>query len=129
MSILQIKKVFSKAESKPKKVAVKAVTKKTKKTSTGTKASQKIGLVCAEGDRCFWSNDGLIFANLADLRDALSDMSDEVYAHHVTPERNDFADWVEFVLLDKTCANGLRKAKGKKAAAAVVIKSLSLYVV
>jgi hypothetical protein len=93
------------------------------------KSVQKVGLVCAEGDRCFWSNDGQIFSTLADLQNALRAISDETYAHHTSDGRNDYADWVEFVLLDKSCANSLRKAKGRKAAATVVSRALATYVV
>ncbi len=94
-----------------------------------SKAVQKVGLVCAEGEHCFWSNDGQIFSTLADLQGALLTISDDTYAHHTSDGRNDYADWVEFVLLDKSCANSLRKAKGRKAAATVVAKALAAYVV
>lgn len=139
MSILQIKKVFgTKVAASTKSEAKKSVSKKAPvaskvtKTVTATKttkAPQKVGLVCAEGEQCFWSNDGLVLSSLADLQAALIAMSEDTYSHHVTKEKNDFADWVEFVLIDKQCASDLRKAKGKKAAMAVVAHTLSAYVV
>lgn len=143
MSMLQIKKVFG-SKSAPEKVVVKAVAKKAVRPAKAAvmtqptkapksakvvkmKAPQKVGLVCAQGEQCFWSNDGLILSSLADLSEALATMSDEVYMHHATKDRNDFADWVEFVLIDKVCAQNLRRAKGKKAAQVVVAEALSSY--
>lgn len=148
MSILQIKKVFgNKTESRkivePKKAATKkmtshtkaaAVTKKAKetqkkKTKSSSKELQKVGLVCAVGDQCFWANDGLVLATLADLRDAFASMSEETYSHHVTQERNDFADWVALVLLDAKCAQDLRRARSVADSLDIVTKRLASYVV
>jgi len=38
--------------------------------------------------------------SLQDLADALENMKDEVFNHHVTEERNDFSEWVGLVLKD-----------------------------
>ena len=84
-------------------------------------------LVCAEGEACFWTTDGHILADLKDLRDALETMSDEVFAHHVTNEKNDFADWIESVLRDEECAVKMRKAKKPNTAQKVIVSRLRVY--
>jgi len=107
-------KMKTAVKSKVKAVAVKAKLSRAKKTA----------LVSAEGEQCFWSNDGKILSTLLDLKIALGDMSAESYNHH-TDGRNDFANWVESVLQDKECASGLRKAKNQKAAYLCVTTRLS----
>lgn len=100
------------------------------KASKATKASAgraERTLVCAEGGECFWLQDGRILSNLVDLRDAFDAMSDEAFMHHVTPERNDFSDWVEFVLRDERCAAALRKVSDRGDALRVTITHLKTY--
>ena len=138
--LTQLKNTFSRSRmsmstsepiEKPKTVARPktkiAVTKvKTKAAPKAAKASvaKKPALVTASGEECFWSHDGEILATHADLKKALEVMSAVSYKHH-TDGRNDFANWVELVLLDKACASDLRKAKNQKAAVAVMAKKLS----
>jgi hypothetical protein len=123
--------------SSTKKTVKKAVKKvgvakaPAKKTAAKKKPVQKEAnfkaLVCAFDGECFWSRDGQILQNLADLRLAIGSMDDEVFLHHVSPEKNDFADWVEHVLQDSECAEALRKAKKKEQAEKIVQKHLSSY--
>lgn len=54
-------------------------------------------------------------------------MQAEVFSHHVTKERNDFAEWVEHVLADAACAAALRKAKKPAAAKTIVIRFVKKY--
>lgn len=84
-------------------------------------------LVCAPEEKCFWTTDGQILKNLDELQLAFGTMGDEVFLHHVTKEKNDFADWVEQVLADSACAAALRKSKKPDAARTVVIKHLRTY--
>ena len=94
-------------------------TKKTTKTTTKVKAAakEKAPLVVAYGEQQFWTNDGRILKDMIELRDALSQMEKHVFDHHVTGEKNDFADWVEFVLQDTSGAALLRGKKTPRAAA------------
>lgn len=114
-----------------KKVAAKKVATTTaKKTAVTKKAATKVAakpLVYADDARSFWVADGQILNSLKALHDAFSTMEKAVYAHHVTKEKHDFADWVDAVLGDSACANDLRKAKTKTTAAAVVAKYLRAY--
>jgi hypothetical protein len=87
--------------------------------------AQAQALVQAPADKVFWLRDGAAIANLRELRDALeSGMSDEQFAHHVGPGRNDFACWVEDVLGSPGCARALRQASTRQDAARAVAASL-----
>ena len=68
-------------------------------------------LVTAPPEKCFWVHYGPVLKDLRELRDAFErQISDAQFAHHVGPDRNDFADWVDHVLAEKTCARALRRA-------------------
>lgn len=84
-------------------------------------------LVSASGEQCFWVNNGAIISNLLELRDALDRMTDDVFGYHVTRGKNDFADWVEYVLGDTELAGKLRSAKKPKSARTVVVSRLKIY--
>jgi len=113
---------------KTKKKATKKVAKKTTKKSV-KKSSKKKGkpLVHAAPEQCFWVTDGNVLINLTDLRDALDSMDDEIFAHHVSKEKNDFADWIEYVLIDAELATKVRKSKKQNTARKVVISRLRIY--
>jgi hypothetical protein len=68
-------------------------------------------MVNVEGSMCFWVSNGAVLKNLNDLRDALNNMNDETFTHHVSDEKNDFAKWVEEVLQDSDLAKKLLKSK------------------
>lgn len=110
-----------------KKSVVSAVKKEKKQSAPKKKTAQFKALVCAVDGECFWTQDGRILQNLADLQMAFGSMDDEVFLHHVTKEKNDFADWVEYVLQDIEIANGLRKAKKKAQAEKILKEHLSSY--
>ena len=110
-----------------KKVTKKTVAKKAPAKKKATSKGEFRALVCAIDGECFWSRDGQILSNLADLRVAIGYMDEEVFLHHVNQEKNDFADWVEYVLQDKECADALRKGKRKAQLQKVVELHLSKY--
>lgn len=121
------KKVVSTKVVKTTKVA--AVTPKSKvvKKTASKKTSGKKKLVVAAGAHCFWVKDGKVLKDLVDLETALKKMTAEVFAHHVTKDKNDFATWVEVVLKDKACATDLKKAKKANTAKTAVTKHLKNY--
>ena len=118
------KKVATKAAPKVAKVPAKKVAPVAKKAPV-SKAKQV--LVCAPGEQCFWTTDGRILSNLLELRDALESMTDDVFAYHVSKERNDFADWIEHVLGDAELAAAFRKSKKVNTAHDVVVTRLRIY--
>lgn len=114
----------------PKKATVKKVAKKetSKKTSAAPKKSAgKKSLLIANNQQSFWVNNGQILNSLLALEVALGSMPKETFSYHVAKGRNDFAQWVEYVLVDAACAADLRKAKTASAAKTVVIKHLKTY--
>jgi hypothetical protein len=64
-------------------------------------------LMNATGDKRFFCQDGLIRRNLAGFSDCFSRMTQGVFIHHVTGEKNDFSRWVNDVLGDTRRANEL----------------------
>lgn len=114
------KKVAAKAAPKVAKTTAKNVPKKVSKKTKPT-------LVSAPGEQCFWTTDGRVLSNLVDLKEALASMSNDVFAYHVSKERNDFADWIEHVLEDAELATAFRKSKKLNTAHDVVVTRLRIY--
>lgn len=110
-----------------KKAAPKKVTKVTRESKKKSQKTEKMALICAHNDECFWTTDGKVLANLVELRDTLDSMAEEVFTYHVNKEKNDFADWVESVLQDAELAAALRKAKKASTAKTVVVRRLKIY--
>ena len=110
------KKVTKKKTTKTSKKATatkQSVTKtKAQKTAAAsrstTKRTETRALVCASDDECFWTTDGRI---LAHLELALKSMDESVFLYHANTEKNDFSEWVEYVLKDATLATALRRKK------------------
>jgi len=100
---------------------------KEKKSTPKRTASTKRVLICANGEQCFWTTDGKIIANLVELRDTLASMADEVFQHHVTSDRNDFAEWVQHVLADQELAELLRSAQKPATARTYIVRRLKEY--
>ncbi len=107
---------------------------KTKKTSTvaAKKSSVRVAkgkksLPRAEGPQCFWVTDGQVLTDLLELHRSLERMPEDVFQHHVNEEKNDFADWIEFVLDDAELAKSLRKSKRSETACTVISRRLKVY--
>jgi hypothetical protein len=90
-------------------------------------SSAKRVLARAEGAQCFWVNDGRILADLVEFSNALEKMSQDTFAYHVDAPRNDFADWIEFVLGDTELAGALRDVKKPRQARTIVVRRLKIY--
>jgi len=89
---------------------------------------RKKPLVVAPPSECFWVNYGPVLKDLRELKDALeSGITDAQFAYHVRECKNDFADWIESVLKDKTCARAFRRAKTRKEALEVLERQLERY--
>jgi transcription-repair coupling factor (superfamily II helicase) len=64
--------------------------------------------------------DGRIIKSVPELLDALKNMEDWVFKHHVNSKKNDFSNWVRDVYKDKKLAIAIKKSKRKN----TVIKKL-----
>ena len=142
------KKVITKhrvAKKKPikkttRKPIVKTTVKKSKKQKAKTKKGVKIKtsskklpkktkklFITATEEQCFWINNGPVIKNLQDLSEALGAISKDQFIYHAYGDNNDFALWVEYVLLDKECAKKLMTAKTQKTAIKKVREGLKKY--
>ena len=131
---MSAKKTTKKTTKKVSRKTAKKRSVKTTRRSTAKKAATKKkkynkvrALVCAQGEKCFWTTDGTVLENLEQLEMAFGSMDEEVFLHHVTKEKNDFADWVEIVLQDAACAADLRRSRKPSSARTVVRRHLRLY--
>ena len=68
-------------------------------------------------DTQFWCEDGRYLKNLKELKEALEQMTEEIYRYHVDETKNDFSDWVRDVIGDEKLSRDLRKSSTKAQAA------------
>jgi len=68
----------------------------------------------ANPENYFWLKDGTALKNLNELGLALGKMSDDVFKHHVSSQRNDFYNWVKDIYQDQKLATKLLKSKTKE---------------
>lgn len=115
----------TKKAAAPQKAATGAP-KKTRVKATGEKRPKRI-LAQASGPQCFWVTDGSIISNLVELRDMFDSISLDTFKYHVTQEKNDFADWIEYVLGDKELADELRGVTRPKSARTIIVGRLRIY--
>ncbi len=62
----------------------------------------------------FILHDGSKIYSIKDLFDRLQSMDENVFYHHVTPERNDFANWIRDVFKEEGLASRVSACKTKK---------------
>ncbi len=68
-------------------------------------------------EHAFWCHDGSIFRDIKELAEGLVTMSDEVFAYHANPEKNDFSNWVRDVIKDEKLARDLMNSSDREQAA------------
>ncbi len=78
----------------------------------------------AEGQECFYAANGKCISSVKDLSEALEQMDDHTFYHHVNESRNDFASWAEGVLKDSSLSSSLKEAKDRKSAQIAVLKRM-----
>ena len=67
-------------------------------------------------EQCFWVNNGPILKNIEELASTLPDISDDIFQHHVNSEKNDFSNWIKYVIGDEKLANDVLSSKNKDSA-------------
>lgn len=134
-----MKKIIKKKIKKVSKRGTKTKVRVTKKISskvaknTPNKKVNKIktksnkALVVAFGDQCFWIKDGPILKDLVELRDALYNITKDQFEYHVSETKNDFAEWVKYVLNEDRVSSVIRKSKTAKSLLSAIEKSLQKY--
>lgn len=108
-------------------MAIKKKKAKSVKPKAIKKGSSKKKLTVVSGGQCFWLHNGPALASLKDLSGAFKKMTNDQFTYHANKMKNDFASWVEFVLLDPECANSLKKCKTKASARSCALKALKKY--
>ena len=63
--------------------------------------------------------------NIKELADIMEEIEDEIFNHHVTPDKNDFATWVKDIFKDIELAEKLAGIKDKKHMQLVVYKHIA----
>lgn len=64
-------------------------------------------------DEYFYLSDGRAIKSLKQLSSMLSSMHNDVFSYHVNESKNDFANWIEHVIMDDTLANRIRHVSDK----------------
>lgn len=80
-----------------------------KEEDTGTNSSKKNKLLDLSDVKCpsgkeFILHDGSKIYSIKELFDKLPSMEEDIFYHHVTPERNDFANWIRDVFKEEGLA-------------------------
>src|SRR3989338_4711077 len=77
---------------------------------------------------CFYTKDGKIIRNLAQLRDELKVMPPEVFDHHVNERKNDFSSWIKDVFGQEKIANKISAAKTRDDLIDLLDKNVALMI-
>ena len=85
---------------------------------TRTAAEKILGDVPEE--KRFWCHDGKYLKNLDELKDALEQMTDEVFGYHANEAKTDFSNWVKDVIGDEKLSRDLLKCATQAQAAKAV---------
>jgi hypothetical protein len=72
--------------------------------------------------KAFWFHMHLVAKNLDEFADGLTQITDEVFAYHVSGQKNDLAKWVQEVIGDAVLAQWLTGVTTKEEAAAAAAR-------
>jgi hypothetical protein len=100
-----------------------APVKKDKVSKAKVKPKHKI-LGDAPQEYCFILCNGKPVKNVQELADALGELGEDVFKHHVTPDKNDFATWINDVFKDEELAKELADTKDQQHTRIVMYKHL-----
>jgi hypothetical protein len=103
-----------------------AKTKTAAKKPAAKKAAKKVpkGIPQAPEQYVFVLVDGRRLRDVKELADALDSMADHVYGHHVNPQRNDFAQWIEDIFREAELAAELRHSHNKHHAQIILYRHI-----
>ena len=75
--------------------------------------------------RAFWFHMHLMARNIEEFAAGLDTISDEVFAYHVSGQKNDFSRWIQEVIGDASLARALGTVRTKEEAASIVQERLA----
>ncbi|MFP4524293.1 MAG: hypothetical protein ACLFO2_03205 [Candidatus Woesearchaeota archaeon] len=120
------KATASSRKSTAKKATKKATTKKASKAKKATKEDKRKAVKRdAHPDQVFVMVNGHRLKNVKELADVMERIEDHVFNHHVTDDKNDFANWLHDVFEDVELARKIAKAKSKDRVQFVLYKHIS----
>jgi hypothetical protein len=90
---------------------------------TSSVAAAMLGDVPEE--KRFWCVDGKYLKNLAELKDALEQMSEETFRHHSNETKTDFSNWIKDVIGDEKLSRDLLKSATQAQAAKAITARIS----
>lgn len=73
----------------------------------------------------FYVANGAVLKDLNETLSELKSMSPETFMHHVNQEKNDFANWINFVLNDSKLANKISSVKDQSEMASIIHNALN----
>jgi hypothetical protein len=76
----------------------------------------------------FWCNNGSVFRDINDLKEALAVMSDHTFAYHCNDTKKDFSNWIRDIVGDEKLAKNLGNASDRQQAFRIVEERCSLLV-
>jgi hypothetical protein len=76
----------------------------------------------------FWCNDGSVFRDIKELKEALAIMSDHTFSYHCNDSKRDFSNWIRDIVGDEKLAKNLESVSGRQQAFKVVEERCSLLV-
>ena len=99
-------------KAKAKKRVIKEVEKGVKEGSP--EKNTRVKIKNAKPEHYFILLDGRPLKNLLELVEAMDEMTDEIFYHHVNEFRNDFATWTKDVFKKAELAEKLQKLNSKE---------------
>lgn len=116
-----------KKKSAPKKAAKKTAKKATKKSSkkVSKEAVKKAVKKNVHPDKMFIMVNGHKLKNVKELADVMEKIEDHVFNHHVTEDKNDFAQWLHDVFEEIDLAKEVAGCKEKKHIQLVLYRHIS----
>ncbi len=103
-------------------------TSKTIRTPRITKTQARKFLARVPEQNVFWCNDGQVFRDINELREALTTMSDQIFSYHSNEVKKDFSNWIRDVVGDEKLAQTLETASDREHAARILEDRCSLLV-
>jgi hypothetical protein len=112
-----VKKETSKKEDKKEE-------KQAEIQSDASSAAEKRKLSRASKDKCFWVSDGTVIRSVKEMAHTIDTMDFGVFQHHVSNDRNDFANWVKDVFGMETLSREMRMTQNKDRMVITILKHL-----
>lgn len=120
-----VEEVLGLADAPAEKTAAKNASASTKSAKLGNKLEIYQLAQPASGERYFILANGQPIRHVAQLAEVLEDLEDHVFDHHVNPDRNDFATWVQDVFEDIELAKKMIGVPNKEKLQLVIYKHVA----